>query len=529
MLWEYRRLSRSQSITPALLGLVECIRMQKKKLSKKALSALALVLVVLTVSSAFLTSAYAAAPPFTGTFSTTGLPAGATAYVGLTNSSKTAVGHATAGTNVTVSGLYNGTYVLNASAVKGSGAKYSALIWTPPSSTVIGISGAYTDSTPLVFSEEFLLNFTETGLASGTSWSVLVGGSKYTSSKSYLDINELNGTYSYDVLGISGYSVTPLSGSVVISGGNVTVPLTYSSTGKAFSVTFNEFDLPSGTVWSIELNGVTSTYNSGSASYSLTNGTYVFKIPDAGQWYGTPSSGTIVVSGKTIAQNITFRYGYLVSFTSTNLTKYVEWSVTYNGTSNSSTSNTITFFIANGSYKFSVSVAANWIATPSSGYLNVSGNSASLSIVFTEVFYRVTFQETGLPSNTLWTVTVNNQIYQTTNGSVVITAHNGSFSYVVATESGYKATPSSGTVDLGYSSVVETIVYSSTVKSTTGNSSGGIVIPPVITSFVNSIVSFIHAYGYYIIAGITVVILALLLLYEITDKGSKKKSKRHFK
>ncbi len=128
MLWEYRRLSRSQSITPAFLRLVECIQMQKKKLSKKALSALALVLVVLTVSSAFLTSACAAAPTFTGTSSTTGLPAGARAYVGLTNSSKTAIGLATAGTSVTASGLYNGTYVLNASAVNGPGGKYSDLI-----------------------------------------------------------------------------------------------------------------------------------------------------------------------------------------------------------------------------------------------------------------------------------------------------------------------------------------------------------------------------------------------------------------
>ncbi|MCL4447797.1 MAG: hypothetical protein M1556_01240 [Candidatus Thermoplasmatota archaeon] len=492
------------------------------KIGKNGKLVLALLIVSVMLGSVFVTSAYAAAPPFTGTFSTTGLPTGATAYVGLANSSRTAIGHATAGTNIVVSGLYNGTYVLNASAVEGSGAKYSALVWVPPSSKIIGISEAYTDPTSLVFNEEFLLNFTETGLASGTTWSVLVGSTEYSSTGSYLDVNELNGTYSYSIIGISGYSVTPLSGSIVISGGNVTVPLTYSSTGKTFAVTFNELNLPGGTVWSIMLNGVASTYNSASASYPLTNGTYFFKIPDAGQWYGTPSSGTIVVSGKAITQNITFKYGYLVSFTSTNLAKYVQWSVAYNGTSNSSTSNTITFFIANGSYKFSVSVAQNWIATPSSGYLNVSGNSVSLSIGFTEVFYMVTFKETGLPSNTLWTITVNNQIYQTTNGSVVITAHNGSFSYTVATESGYKASPSSGTVNLGYSSVVETIVYASTVKSTTGNGSGGIVIPPAITSF-------IHAYGYYIVAGIVIAVLIGILLYEAEDKKSVKKPKGHYK
>lgn len=473
------------------------------------------------LGSVFMTSAYAAAPPFTGTFSTTGLPSGATAYVGLTNSSRTAIGHATAGTNVVVSGLYNGTYVLNASAVKGSGAKYSALIWTPPSSKVIGISGAYTDPTSLVFNEEFLLNFTETGLTAGTSWSVLVGSTEYSSSGSYLDINELNGTYSYSIIDISGYSVAPLAGSVVINGGNESVPLTYSSTGKTFTVTFSESNLPSGDLWSIVLNGQTASINSASTSYSLTNGTYEFKVANVDSWYATPASGTITVNGKAVTQNITFRYGYLVTFNADNLAKDVQWSVTYNGTANTSTTSSITFFIANGSYKFSVSIAANWIATPSSGYLNISGNAVSLSISFTEVFYRITFQETGLPSNTLWTVTVNGQIYQTTNGTVILSEHNGTFNFVVGTEPGYRAAPSTGGITLAYSSVVETIIYSaSTVKSGTGNSTGGFTIPISVTSF-------LHTYEYYLLAGVIVAMLIVILAYEVI--GTSKKPKKHYK
>ena len=495
--------------------------MQRRIWNRKVLSALALVLVALTVSSIFATNVYAAAPPFTGTFPTTGLPAGATAYVGLTNSSKTTIGHATAGTNVVVSGLYNGTYILNASAVKGSGARYSALVWVPPSSTVIGISGPYTDSTSLVFNEEFLLNFTESGLASGTTWNVLVGSTEYSSSRSYLDINELNGTYSYTILGMPGYSVSPLSGSVAVNGGNVSVPLAYSATGKTFTVSFSEANLPSGSLWNIILNGETTSTNSASTSYSLTNGTYEFKIPNVGSWYAIPSSGTITVNGKAITQNITFRYGYLVTFDAANLAKDVQWSVTYNGTANTSTTSTITFFIANGSYKFSVSIAANWIATPSSGYLNISGNAVSLSVSFAEVFYRLTFQETGLPANTLWTVTVNGQIYQTTNGTVILSEHNGTFNFVTATIPGYKSLPSSGAITLAYSSVVETIAYSaSTIKSGTGNGSGGFTIPPSFTSF-------LHTYEYYLLAGIIVAALIVILVYEVLETG--KKSKKHYK
>ncbi|MDA8054215.1 MAG: hypothetical protein M0Z77_01015 [Thermoplasmatales archaeon] len=494
--------------------------MQKKVLNKKLV--LTFLIVTVMLGSMFLTSAYAAVPPYSASYTETGLPTGSTFTVSLANATKIATSTPTAaGSAATISGLYNGTYVLSAAATPGTGHKYSGLIWNLPSSTIVGISGAYAGT--VTFSEEFLLNFTESGLASGTAWNVLVGSTKYSSSKSYLDINELNGTYSYSVLGISGYSVTPLSGSIVLNGGNVSVPLAYSATGETFTVTFSESNLPPGSLWGIILNGETTSINSASTSYSLTNGTYEFKISDVGSWYAIPSSGTITVNGKAVTQNITFRYGYLVTFNAANLAKGVQWSVTYNGTTNTSTASTITFFIANGSYKFSVSIAANWIGTPSSGYLNISGNAVSLSIGFTEIFYRLTFQETGLPSNTLWTITVNGQIYQTTNGTVILSEHNGTFNFVAATLSGYKSSPSSGVITLAYSSVVETISYSaSTVKSGTGNGSGGFTIP---TSFT----AFLHAYEYYLLAGLIVAALIAILVREGVETRTSRKSKKHYK
>ena len=493
-----------------------------QKIGNKRKLVLTFAIVALMFGSVFLTSAYAAAPPYTATFTETGLPTGASYTVSLTNATGTKTSSSTAaGSQATVSSLYNGTYVLSSAATLGTGHKYSGLIWNKPSSTIVGISGAYVGT--VSFSEEFLLNFTESGLASGTNWSVLVGSTEYSSSGSYLALNELNGTYSYSVLGIPGYSVTPLSGSITVNGGNVSVPLAYSSTGRTFAVTFSESNLPSGSLWSIILNGKTTSINSASTSYSLTNGTYTFKIPNVGSWYAIPSSGTITVNGKSVTQNITFKYGYLVTFNAVNLAKDVYWSIVYNGTTNSSTTNSITFFIANGSYKFSVSISANWIATPSSGYLNISGNAVSLSISFTEVFYRITFQETGLPANTLWTVTVNGQIYQTTNGTVILSEHNGTFNFVAATISGYKSSPSTGIITLAYTSVVQTIVYSaSTIKSGTGNGSGGFTIP---TSFT----SFLHTYEYDLLAGIVVIALLAMLAYEVRGTGKTgKKSKKDY-
>ncbi len=69
--------------------------------------------------------------------------------------------------------------------------------------------------------------FTETGLAPGTNWSVVVDGAGRSSSGSSILFNEPDGTYAYTVLGMAGYRVAPASGFVAIrAAGNVT-PVTF--------------------------------------------------------------------------------------------------------------------------------------------------------------------------------------------------------------------------------------------------------------------------------------------------------------
>ena len=68
-----------------------------------------------------------------------------------------------------------------------------------------------------------------------------------------------------------------------------------------------------------------------------------------------------------------------VVFTETGLPAGTQWSVTFNGNTLSSTSNTITFTgIQSGSYTFTVS-AQGYTANPSSGTITVPSSSSSTS------------------------------------------------------------------------------------------------------------------------------------------------------
>ncbi|EQD64961.1 hypothetical protein B1B_06545, partial [mine drainage metagenome] len=88
---------------------------------------------------------------------------------------------------------------------------------------------------------------------------------------------EPNGTYSFTVAAIDGYVATPSSGNVTVVGHAVTAFITYQ---PAYTVTFQQYTLPSGTSWSVTLNGTTRSSNPGGLTVTFVepNGTYPFAV-----------------------------------------------------------------------------------------------------------------------------------------------------------------------------------------------------------------------------------------------------------
>ena len=323
--------------------------------------------------------------------------------------------------------------------------------------------------TPSPTEATYNVTFTETGLSSGTSWSVTLGGSTKSATTSSIVFSEKNGTYSFTIGAVSGYSASPASGSVVVTGAAVTKAITFTSSAAAtYTVTFTETGLPSGTSWSVTLDGTPQSSTTSSIAFTKANGTYAYSVGSVSGYTVSPSSGTVTVAGAAKSVSITFTAipagQYTVTFTESGLASGTSWSVTLGGSTQSSTSTTIVFTKANGTYSYTVGSVSGYTASPSSGSVTVAGAAKSVSITFTAIpagQYTVTFTESGLPSGTSWSVTLAGNTQTSTTTTITFTKTNGTYSYTVGAVTGYSASPNSGSVTVAGGAQSVSITFTS--------------------------------------------------------------------
>ena len=91
------------------------------------------------------------------------------------------------------------------------------------------------------------VTFTETGLKSGTSWSVTFDGLTQNSTNSSIIFTAVNGSHTYKIGNVSGYTVSPTSGSPLINGKNVSIFIAFKS-NPAFVLTTEEIYAVMGTI-----------------------------------------------------------------------------------------------------------------------------------------------------------------------------------------------------------------------------------------------------------------------------------------
>jgi len=119
-----------------------------------------------------------------------------------------------------------------------------------------------------------------------------------------------NGTYAFTAGKVSPYTAYPETGTVTVNGTAQHVNITYSKVvpvvSKSYNVTFNESGLPSGTSWSVTLNGTARTSVSSNTSFFLPNGTYAYTSGQVTGYSVSPASGTVTVNGTAQHVNITY-------------------------------------------------------------------------------------------------------------------------------------------------------------------------------------------------------------------------------
>ncbi|MGC2034955.1 MAG: thermopsin family protease, partial [Thermoplasmata archaeon] len=280
----------------------------------------------------------------------------------------------------------------------------------------------------------YTVTFDETGLPSGTNWSVTVGAATRSSTTSTITFQEPNGTASYTATVTGGTGGSTFHFTVNGAPISVTVPF--------YKATFTESGLPSGTQWSVTTNGITQHPVTTSTIFYVTNGTYPYSIGLI-SGYHTVDHGTFVIPGTSLMVHSTFsRTTYTVKFTETGLTSawHTSWCVTYNSTTTCTTGSSIAFTgILNGtSYTYSIGHVANYSLNASyTGSGTISGGGGQGQIVRTVavpwklVKYTVTFTETGLPSHYSWQVTMNGKTTVSTGNKITFSESNGTYAFTI--------------------------------------------------------------------------------------------------
>jgi len=328
----------------------------------------------------------------------------------------------------------------------------------------------------------FALTFTESGLPTGTSWSVTIGSSQLSSTGTTIVFAEPNGTWAYTVGLVSGYSTPQRSGDAVINGGptNVAVPFTVVT----YKVSFVATGLPSGQTWSVTLAGTINSSATSTITFAEPNGTWSFSVGTLSGRLASPASGTVPVSGAPVVQGITWSGPfYAVAFIESGLPQGTSWSVTVQSSQKATTSTSNSFNLTNGTFTYTVGSVAGYSATPSSGSVTVNGLPVTVTIVFSAFTFSVTFTETGLGSGTNWTVTLNGVAHSSTSTTISFAEANGSYNFQVGNLSGYTSSPSSGSITVSDKNVDQAVAFQGTSSSSNNGTTNlllYVVLPIVI-------------------------------------------------
>ncbi|HTW54998.1 MAG TPA: hypothetical protein VMG36_00920 [Thermoplasmata archaeon] len=467
--------------------------------------------------------------PYNLTFNETGLPTGTFWSVGLCGSSTPngtspvpqvapdwarCLHNGTTNRSITYA-LANGSYHYQISPVQVGNATYGA----DPSTGAVGINGSgHAVDVTFAVLVPYNVSFVESGLPSGTFWSVQLGGGWSRTPGNASNTSEIgfaltNGTYSFSVGCAANnstvYLPTPASGTVTVNGSAVSVaiafaPLTY------YNVSFVESGLPSGTFWSVSLVGNGSgpgpyaapacgSYDwngstNASVNFTVLDGTYAFSVANASNlstiYVPAPAAGNVTVNGTNVTVHVVFSplMTYNVTFVESGLPNGTFWTVALAGNGgaagrspacgesfwNGSTNATVNFTVPDGNYSFFVGNVSNgtteFVPTPPVGNVTVDGANVTIDVTFaTVVEYTVTFNETGLPNGTLWWVVVASPStgaeFNASHGNLTsFSLANGSYHFAIWSVDSNGSTPrspspASGTVTVSGANVVVRVVF----------------------------------------------------------------------
>ena len=190
-------------------------------------------------------------------------------------------------------------YPLGCGSIQAPGAPCG----TPPPVVPAYQNGMHSggDDAPLLLA----LSFREVGLVPGTNWSASLNGQVIHANGSVITWGSLEtGTYRYTVASVPGYIVFPSSGTIDLTG-PISTPTTITFM-PMYPVTFTETGLPSGTNWTVTLNGTPQASTTSTIVFLEVNGSYAFSVRSVAGYNAVLTGGSVFVKGAAFRVSVPF-------------------------------------------------------------------------------------------------------------------------------------------------------------------------------------------------------------------------------
>jgi YVTN family beta-propeller protein len=310
------------------------------------------------------------------------------------------------------------------------------------------------------------VEFTETGLPTGTGWWVNVSGGPSTYSvTTNLSFGALDGLYDYSVASTDKTYSSP-GGSFSIAGAAVSAAVAIAFSRVTYPVTFTEEGLPGGTNWSVTLGGTSLATTTSAIVFSEPNGSIPYSVGPLAGWTIPSYVGSVLVDGSAVAQNVSWtRATYLVTFVEVGLVGEGWWVNVTRGTSTFSSSTGLSFVEPNGTYSYSVSAVTKTYAA-AGGSFGVNGAPVLERVAFSLLTFTVAFTESGLPPGTSWSVAIDTTQHTSATSTIRFTEPNGTYPFALAPVPGYVGGPSPGTVAVEGANVTQSVAFTAAPPAT---------------------------------------------------------------
>lgn len=403
--------------------------------------------------------------------------------------------------------LFNGTYNYTAGTtgyedirgtlfVSGAAESISLDFTKSPPKYTVQFTIEESSGNPIDLSQDSIL-FNGLNVSSGET--IVIAGGEYELSVGTITSGIFNSWSSDGYISITNSNAAVTTADVTSSGGIVMYVAPSSSTTTTYTLSLKS---GAGGYITYSYNSVSGTIYSGqSLTLTIDSGTSITlkafpQSPDVFvSWQGTfGSSGSTLLIGiyENTQETAVFTDAIIpVVFEESGLASGQSWSVTLNGKTNSSTTGSVEFTVAPGTYDYSIPQAGGDSAYPSSGSLSVNSQT-TVDVTFVPPGdYAINFHETGLPAGTVWWVDINGQQLKGSTATLQTVLPGNSYQYSVGYSGNLEPRNTTSTITLNSDMTLQVpFYYEFNISAYNGTQTGITIYYYVNQTAFNSITGF---------------------------------------